>query len=166
MTEEGPPIHDTTEQADAAAGCANVTHADVHAVDVPVVVDHDDFSAAPIPGPSGLQSGAATIPRQSLSVEGMCTMLTRTIYTGYTSVLLRGLLHLELVRGRLNLRRALRRLQTAEFGGKGRRPKRQKKTTAVRSASGKKRKTKKQATPESSDNEDVTWPGVVCGRPF
>ena len=85
VTEEGSPIHDTTEQADAAA-VANVTHADVHAVDVPVVVDHQDFPAAPTPGPSGLQSSAAATPRQSLSVEGMCTMLTRTIYTGHTSV--------------------------------------------------------------------------------
>ena len=85
VTEGGPPIHDTTEQADVAA-VANVTHAEVHAVDVPVVVDHQDFPAAPIPGPSGLQSGAAATPRQSLSVERMCTMLTRTIHTGYTSV--------------------------------------------------------------------------------
>ena len=85
VTEEGPPIHDTTERADVAA-VANVTHADVHAVDVSVVVDHQDFPAAPIPGPSGLQSGAAATPRQSLSVEGICTMLTRNIYTGYTLV--------------------------------------------------------------------------------
>ena len=35
VTEEGPPIHDTTEQADMAA-------VDVHAIDVPVVVDHQD----------------------------------------------------------------------------------------------------------------------------
>ena len=68
------------------AAFANVTHADVHAVDVPVVVDHQDFPAAPLPGPSGLQSSAAATPRQSLSVEGICTMLTRNIYTGYTSV--------------------------------------------------------------------------------
>ena len=68
------------------AAVANVTHADVHTVDVPVVVDHQDFPAAPIPGQSGLQSGAAATSRRSLSVEGMCTMLTRTIYMGYTSV--------------------------------------------------------------------------------
>ena len=49
------------------------TNAEVHAVDVPVVVDHQDFPAAPIPGPSGLQSGAAATPRQFLSAEGMCT---------------------------------------------------------------------------------------------
>ena len=48
VTEEVPSIHDTTEQADAAA-VANVTHADVYAGDVPVVVDHQDFPAAPIP---------------------------------------------------------------------------------------------------------------------
>ena len=85
MTEEGPPIHDTTEQADVAA-VANVTHADVHTVDVSVVVDHQDFPAAPIPGLSGLQSGAAATSRRSLSGEGICTMLTRTICMGYTSV--------------------------------------------------------------------------------
>ena len=36
LTQEGPTIHDTTEQADVAA-VANVTHAEVHAVDVPVI---------------------------------------------------------------------------------------------------------------------------------
>ena len=85
VIEEGPPIYDTTEQADVAAD-VNVTHADVRTVNVPFVVDHQDFPAAPIPGPPGLQSGAAATPRQSISVEGMCTMLTHIVYTGHTSV--------------------------------------------------------------------------------
>ena len=42
---------------------------------------------------------------------------------------------------------------------KGRRQKPRK-----RNAPGKKRKTKKQATPESSDDEDKTWPCLVCGE--
>ena len=77
-------FHDT-EQADVAAD-VNVTHADVRTVNVPFIVDHQDFPAAPIPGPPGLQSGAAATPRQSISVEGMCTMLTHIVYTGHTSV--------------------------------------------------------------------------------
>ena len=62
VTEEVPPIHETTKQAGVAA-VANVTHAEVQAVDVPVVVDHQDSPAASIPGPPGLQSGAAATPR-------------------------------------------------------------------------------------------------------
>ena len=78
MTEEGPTIHDTTEQADVAA-VANVTHAEVHAVDVPVV--------EPIPEHPAFRVVLLPLHASPFSLKA-CAQCEHTLsmYTGYTSV--------------------------------------------------------------------------------
>ena len=70
VKEEESPIEDATEQADAAT-VANVTHDEVQSM---CLLLSTTRTSQPVPGPTGLQNGAAATPSQSLSVEGMCTM--------------------------------------------------------------------------------------------
>ena len=84
VTEEGPSIVDIAEQANVAA-IATITHAEVHAVDVPVVVVHKDFPAELIQGPSGLRVELLRLNASPFPLK-VCAQCEHTIYTGDTSV--------------------------------------------------------------------------------